>query len=162
MELELPADPAGRAAAVVERTLAALDIDGRVAVDETDEEIRLSVEGDADPSLLIGKHGTTIDALQHVAARVAFRGREGERKRIVVDAAGYRERRQAALERAAERAAEDAVSFGREVELDPMSAFERRIVHTHLKERDDVETHSEGEEPERRLVVSPRPSRPRD
>jgi spoIIIJ-associated protein len=159
----LPADPARRAARVVERTLAALAATGRLAVDESDEEIRLTVEGEADPALLIGKHGATIDALQHVAARVAFRGREQERKRVVVDVAGYRQRRQAALERAAERAAEDAVAFEREVELDPMTAFERRIVHTHLKHRADVETHSEGEEPERRLVVTPRrsdPSRP--
>jgi spoIIIJ-associated protein len=152
----LPDDPAARAVTVVERTLVALGVGGRVAVTESDDEIRLRVEGEEDAALLIGKHGATLDALQHVATRVAFRGREEDRKRLVIDAAGYRERRQGALERAAERAAEEALSFGRPVELDPMSAFERRIVHHHLKDRGDVETHSEGEEPERRLVVSPR------
>jgi len=158
----LPEAPAERAAAVVERVLAALDVRGRVTVAEDADELRLEVEGEHDAGPLIGKHGATIDALQHVVARVAFRGREAERKRVVVDVAGYRERRQAALERAAERAAEDAVSFGRAVELDPMNAFERRIVHNHLKHRDDVETHSEGEEPERRLVVTPSSPSPSD
>jgi spoIIIJ-associated protein len=152
----LPQGHAARAAAIVERMVEALELGGRVVVDEDDEEIRVTLEGEDDAGPLIGRHGMTIDALQHVAARVASRGREGERKRVVVDVAGYRERRRAALEREAERAAEDAVSFGRAVELDPMNAFERRIVHTHLKDRDDIETHSEGEEPERRLIVTPR------
>jgi spoIIIJ-associated protein len=92
--------------------------------------------------------------LQHIVARAAFRDAE-ERKRVVVDAAGYRDRRRAALRRAADRAVDDALSFGRAVELEPMSSFERRIVHQHLKDRTDVETHSEGVEPERRLVVTP-------
>ena len=74
---------------------------------------------------------------------------------MVVDAAGYRERREAVLHRAADRAVEDALSFGRPVELEPMRAPERKIVHTYLSERTDVDTHSEGDEPDRRLVVTP-------
>jgi spoIIIJ-associated protein len=151
----LSGEPASRAAAVVERALAALEVEGEVRLSEDEDQITVAVDGDDDPALLIGKHGATIDALQHLASRIAFRGRERERKRVVVDAGGYRERRQVALERAAERAAADALSFGRAVELDPMNAFERRIVHTHLKDRPDVETHSEGDEPDRRLVVTP-------
>jgi spoIIIJ-associated protein len=151
----LPEEPAARVAAVVERTLAALDVQGEIRLAEDADEIRLSVEGEDDPALLIGKHGATIDALQHLAARIAFRGRERDRKRVIVDAAGYRERRRIALERAAERAVAEALSFNRAVELEPMTAFERRIVHTHLKDRSDVETHSEGDEPDRRLVVTP-------
>lgn len=156
----LPGDPAGRASAVVQAVVAALEVGGGVRVSETEEEIQISVEDETDPALLIGKHGATIDALQHVAARVAFHGQEGDRKRVVIDAGGYRERRQAALERAADQAAEEALSFRRAVELDPMTSFERRIVHTHLKDRTDVETHSEGDEPDRRLVVSPRSGEP--
>ena len=154
-ERELPEEPAARAAAVVEAVVAALEVGGRVRVSEGEGEIGLSVEGDEDPALLIGKHGATIDALQHLASRAAFHGWEGERKRVVVDAGGYRERRQSVLERAADRAVEDALAFGRAVELDPMNSFERRIVHNHLKDRTDVDTHSEGDEPERRLVVTP-------
>ncbi|MDP8943927.1 MAG: KH domain-containing protein, partial [Actinomycetota bacterium] len=151
---ELPEAPAERVRAVIERVVAALEVgDARVEVEEDEEEIRAVVEGD-DLGLVIGKHGMTIDALQHVAARAAFRNVEAP-KRVVVDAAGYRERREAALHRVADRAVEDALAFGRPVELEPMNAAERRIVHTYLRDRGDVQTHSEGDEPDRRLVVTP-------
>ena len=74
---------------------------------------------------------------------------------MIVDAAGYRERREAALARQADEAAEDAVRSGRPVALDAMSATERKVVHEHLKDREDVETYSEGNEPDRHLVVAP-------
>ena len=107
-----------------------------------------------DVGLLIGHHGQTIDAIQHLAYRIAFRGAQ-LRKRVVVDAAGYRERRATALRAAADQAAEAAVHDRRPVALEAMSALERRVVHEHLKGRHDVETYSEGEEPSRRLVVAP-------
>ncbi len=150
---EIQEEPAERVRAVVSRVTAGLGLRATVDIDETEDEIRATVNGD-DLGLLIGKHGATIDALQHLAWRAAFHGQE-QRKRVVVDAAGYRERREAALRRAADRAAADALSFGRPVELEPMRAPERKIVHNYLSERTDVETHSEGDEPERRLVVSP-------
>ena len=78
-----------------------------------------------------------------------------DRKSVVIDAAGYRERREASLRRSADQAVEDALSYGRAVELEPMSASERRVVHEYLRDRTDVQTHSEGDEPERRLVVTP-------
>jgi spoIIIJ-associated protein len=146
---ELPRDPAERVRAIVTRVCAALDLRASVDIEESDEEIRATVNGD-DLGLLIGKHGVTIDALQHLA----FRGEEG-RKRVVVDAAGYRERREAALRRAADRAVADALAYGRPVELEPMSAGERKVVHEYLAARSEVETHSEGTEPDRRLVVTP-------
>ena len=80
----------------------------------------------------------------------------GPRYRVVVDADGYRERRRQALEGQAEDAADEALRFKRPVALDAMTASERRIVHEHLRDRDDVETHSEGDEPDRHLVVTPR------
>jgi spoIIIJ-associated protein len=151
---DLPDEPAERVRAIVERVVEALEVpaDG-VELEEDEEEIRVHVGGE-DVGLLIGRHGETIDALQHLVARAAFRDAE-ERKRVVVDAAGYRDRRRAALRRAADRAVDDALSFGRAVELEPMSSFERRIVHQYLKDRADIETHSEGVEPDRRLVVTP-------
>jgi spoIIIJ-associated protein len=78
-----------------------------------------------------------------------------ERKRVVVDAAGYRERRRETLEGRADRAAEQALSANHVVEMDPMSAQERRVVHERLKERAGVETYSEGDEPRRCVVVAP-------
>jgi len=73
----------------------------------------------------------------------------------VIDAGGYRERREAMLQRQADRGVADALRYGRAVELDAMSAAERKIVHVYLKERADVDTHSEGDEPFRRIVISP-------
>jgi spoIIIJ-associated protein len=150
---EIPEEPAERVRAVVARVTGGLGLRATVDVEETDDEIRATVHGD-ELGLLIGKHGATIDALQHLAWRAAFRGSE-ERKQVVVDAAGYRERREAALRRSADRAVADALSFGRPVELEPMRAPERKVVHNYLSDRTDVETHSEGDEPERRLVVTP-------
>jgi len=150
---EIPAEPVERVRAIVSRTVHSLGLHATVDVEETDEEIRATVNGD-DLGLLIGKHGATIDALQHIAYRAAFRG-DDSRKQVTVDAAGYRERRAAALHRMADRAASEAIRYDRPVELEPMRAPERKIVHNYLSERGDVETHSEGDEPDRRLVVSP-------
>jgi spoIIIJ-associated protein len=149
----IPEEPAERVRAVVARVVQALGLRATVDIEETDEEIRATVNGD-DLGLLIGKHGATIDAVQHLAFRAASRGRS-DRKQVVVDAANYRERREAVLHRMADRAVSDALSFGRPVELEPMRPAERKIVHLYLRDRTDVETHSEGDEPERRLVVTP-------
>jgi spoIIIJ-associated protein len=149
----IPEEPAERVRAIVGRVVNALGLHATVDIDETDEEIRATVNGE-DLGLLIGKHGSTIDALQHLAFRAAFRG-DAERKQVTVDAAGYRERREGALHRMADRAAAEALRYSRPVELEPMRATERKIVHTYLSARTDVETHSEGDEPDRRLVVSP-------
>jgi spoIIIJ-associated protein len=150
---EIPEAPAERVRAIVARVVAALGLRASVDIEETDEEIRATVNGD-DLGLLIGRHGATIDALQHLAMRGAFHS-SADHKAVVVDAAGYRERREAALKRAADRAVDDALSFGRAVELEPMGPQERRIVHVYLRDRTDVQTHSEGDEPDRRLVVTP-------
>jgi spoIIIJ-associated protein len=150
---EIPDEPAERVRAIVARVVHALGLRATVDIDESAEEIRATVNGD-DLGLLIGKHGSTIDALQHLAFRAAFLGSES-RKQVTIDAAGYRERREGALHRMADRAAAEAIRYDRAVELEPMRATERKIVHTYLSERGDVETHSEGDEPDRRLVVSP-------
>jgi spoIIIJ-associated protein len=147
---------ADRVRALVELVVDALELDGSVRVEETDEAIVATVDGE-DLGLFIGRHGQTIEAVQHLAQRAVLKdhGPEAVRRRIVVDAAGYRARRQEALEGEAADAADEAVQYGRAVALDAMTASERRIVHEFLRDRGDVETHSEGEEPERHLVVSP-------
>ena len=144
---------AARVRELLEAVVDALDLDGDVTVEEDEETVRGTVEGD-DLAVLIGRHGQTIDALEHLALRVAFRD-TSDRKRVVVDAAGYRARRAEALERQAERAASEALRFGRPVALDAMVASERKLVHEFLRDRHDVETYSEGEEPDRHLVVAP-------
>jgi spoIIIJ-associated protein len=139
---------------LVEGVLDELELEGDVVISEDDDRIEAVVEGGADYGLLIGKRGQTIDALQLLCYQAAFRGMR-ERKRVVVDAAGYRQRRRETLESRADRAAEQALSGNRVVEMDPMSAQERRVVHERLKERAGVETYSEGDEPHRCVVVAP-------
>jgi spoIIIJ-associated protein len=149
-----PQEPAERVRELVEGVLDELDLDGDVEIREDEGRIEAVVEGDDDYGLLIGKRGQTIDALQLLCYQAAFRGMR-ERKRVVVDAAGYRERRRETLESRGDRAAEQALASKRAVEMDPMSAQERRVVHERLKERAGVETYSEGDEPHRCVVVAP-------
>ena len=152
-DFQLPTEPAARVEAVLDEVLDALDLDADVEVTETEEQIAGRVEGE-ELGLLIGRRGQTIDALQLLCYRIAFRG-QGDRKRVMVDAAGYRERRRETIEGQAERAAARALETGKEIELEPMSASERKVVHDHLKDRSGLETFSEGEEPERCVVVAP-------
>jgi spoIIIJ-associated protein len=149
-----PAEPVERVRELVEGVLDELDLEGTVEIREDDDRIDADVVGEDDYGLLIGKRGQTIDALQLLCYQAAFRGMR-ERKRVVIDAAGYRERRREVLIARADRAAEQALDGNRTVEMDEMSAQERRVVHEHLKDRSGVETYSEGDEPHRCVVVAP-------
>lgn len=143
-----------RVRGVVERIVAQAGVRASVEIVESEDEIAATVNG-SELGLLIGKKGQTVEAIEHLAMRAALAA-GGDKKRVVVDVAGYRERREASLRRAAERAASDAMASGRPVSLDPMAASERRTIHMLLRERPEIETYSEGQEPERRLVVAPR------
>jgi len=155
-----PAEPideseqAGEVREVVERILEAIGVQARIEIVETDETVTATIVG-RELGLAIGKHGQTIDAIQYLANAVIWRGRGDERKAVVVDAAGYRARREATLDALAKRNAERAISSGRSVELDPMTAVERKVVHVALKETDGVVTRSEGTEPNRFVVIDP-------
>jgi spoIIIJ-associated protein len=138
---------------LLEHVATGIGVEATVRVNEDAEGVTAEFVGD-DLGLLIGHHGQTIDAIQHLAYRIAFR-RCGAPVRVVVDAAGYRERRAVALRATADQAAEAAIHDDRPVALEAMTALERKVVHEHLKGRHDVETYSEGQEPERRLVVAP-------
>ena len=152
-----PADEGEAAIAreLLERLIATAGLDGAVRIDETGDEVRATVAGD-DLGVLIGRHGQMIDALQYLANAIAHRRLGEDRRRIVLDAAGYRARREATLESLARRSAEQASATGHRVELEPMSAVERRIVHEALKDDPEVATTSEGIEPNRYVVVVPR------
>ncbi len=138
---------------LLEEVLDALDLEGNVKIAENDGALEARVTGD-DLGLLIGRRGQTIDALQHLAQRIVF-PEVASSMRVSIDANGYRERRAEDLRDEAEDAADEALETGRAVELEPMPAAERRVVHEHLRDRSDVETHSEGDEPNRRLVITP-------
>jgi spoIIIJ-associated protein len=136
------------------RVVDALGVDGRVDLREDDDAITLTCSG-ADVALLIGRHGQTIDAVQYLLNAISHRIYGDERKEVIVDAAGYRERRRVTLESLAVRTAQQVTTSGERVELDPMTAVERKVVHLKLKEFDGVETASEGTEPNRYVVVLP-------
>lgn len=138
---------------LLEQVVRALELEATIDVEDDGEVVTGTVHGD-DLGLFIGRHGQTIDAVQHLAQRVAG-ARAGEGRRIVIDAEGYRERREGMLQRQADHATDDALRYGRPVAMDAMTASERRLVHEYLRDRSDVQTYSEGDEPDRHLVVAP-------
>jgi len=145
---------AGDMRGLVARIVATLGVDARVDVHEDAGSITVTCSG-PDVGLLIGRHGQTIDAVQYLLNAAAHRAQGDERKDVVVDAAGYRERRRATLESLAVRTAQEVIATGRAVELEPMTAVERKVVHLRLQDYDGVGTTSEGTEPNRYVVVLP-------
>jgi spoIIIJ-associated protein len=145
---------AAEARSLVARIVGALELDATVDAREDGEQIVVTVSG-PDVGLLIGRHGQTIDSVQYLLNAIAYRAYQDERKEVVVDAAGYRERRRATLETLAVRVAERVLESGRAEELEPMTAVERKVVHLRLKDVEGVATTSEGTEPNRYVVVLP-------
>jgi spoIIIJ-associated protein len=146
-------EAAARVRELMERIADTAGVDAAVEIHQHEDGLTAEYVGD-DLGLLIGHHGQTIDAIQHLAYRIAMQG-DAERLPVVVDAAGYRERRATTLRQTADQAASAAIKDGRPVPLEAMSALERKVIHEHLKDRRDIETYSEGQEPSRRLVVAP-------
>jgi spoIIIJ-associated protein len=139
---------------VLQRITDGLGVRCRIEIVEEDEALVASCYG-PDLGLLIGRRGQTIDAVQYLVNAIAGRSAPDRPKPVVVDAAGYRSRRQATLESRAVRSAEEAITTRRPVELEPMTSVERKIVHLRLKDYAGVETRSEGSEPNRYVVVFP-------
>jgi spoIIIJ-associated protein len=146
-------EPAEALEELLEEIVEGLGLDVEIEVQEEEGLLSGRVAGE-DLGLFIGRHGQTIEAVQHLAQRIIFP--DGPSPiRVVIDANGYRDRRAASLHAEADEAADEALRTGEPVELDPLPPLERRVVHEYLRERGDVETHSEGNEPERYLVISP-------
>jgi spoIIIJ-associated protein len=154
-EQPAPTDESELAALVrelVTRITAGMGISCRVDIHEREDAVVATCSG-RDLGLLIGRHGQTIDAVQYLVNAILVRRMPGTP--AIVDAAGYRARREASLSALARRAADDVLRRGERVELEPMTAVERKIVHVELKDADGVETTSEGTEPNRFVVVFP-------
>jgi spoIIIJ-associated protein len=139
----------------VKEILKGFGIEATIDEYEGDEgEIILDIVGD-DLAMLIGRHGRTLDAFQTLVTSVTNRKIE-RRYPVLVDVEGYRSRRKVKLEETAKSAADRARRTGREVRLRPMSSYERKIVHVALRDDSRVTTASEGDDPFRKVVVSPR------
>lgn len=146
---------AHRLRAFLKRVLDELDLEARVRVTERPDELYAEVTGE-DLGIFIGRRGQTIDAVEYLASIAVFPEPQ-DRKHVEVDAEGYKERRRHQIERVALRKAQEVARRGQPVQLTPMTAAERKIVHVALKNRPDVVTASQGREPNRSVVISPAP-----
>lgn len=133
-----------------------LDVETKAEIKEDSENQAILIQLEAgEPGVLIGYHGETIAALQLILG-IMINKKLKEWRRIVVNIGDYREKREEALKRMALSAAQRAHFSGKPVVLDSLSSAERRIIHLVLKEHSEVETYSEGEDGERKLIVKPR------
>ena len=130
----------------------AINVDLTINVREVDDNVILDLK-EKDSSMIIGKRGQTIDALQYLTNLAANRSSE-EKVRFILDVENYRERREETIIKLAKSVADRVIRIRQDVKMEPMSRHERRIVHTTLQENKRVETHSHGEEPYRYVVVS--------
>lgn len=130
-----------------------MNLEASVTVEQKEEELHATIIGER-VNLLIGRHGETLDALQYLTSLVVKRKFDSYR-RVVLDAEGYRGRREEALKKLAHNTARKAVKYHRSMVLEPMSPYERRIIHAELQSDRLVNTHSVGEEPHRKVVVTP-------
>ncbi len=146
------------ASGVLREILDKMGVDAEVSAFDDGERIILDAHG-AESGLVIGKKGATLDALQYLVNRIIFQ-KPGERAMVVVDAEGYRGRREDSLADLAKRLAEKAERSGRPVPVEPMSAHDRRIVHMTLADHAGVTTESEGEGMMRRVVIFPKSPAP--
>jgi spoIIIJ-associated protein len=133
--------------------LGALHVDAKIRIVEQIDSVSAEVTGE-DLGVFIGKRGQTIDAIEYLASIVLY-PRPERRKRVEIDAEGYKERRRITIERVAMGKAQEAARRGKPVELEPMTAAERKIVHIALRDRRDVITESKGREPNRSVVITP-------
>ena len=147
-----------RAVEFLDGVFGLLGVTATTELEEGDENTKINVVT-PNTYALIGHRGEILDALQVLAGAVANIGRE-EYKRVVVDCEGYREKREETLKRLANKLAEKAVRLGRKLSLEPMTPYERRIIHAALADSTEVKTASEGKEPNRYIVVIPNNLRP--
>lgn len=146
-------DPSCKAVDFVENLLEKLGVQGcEVKSEKTDDGLCITVEG-GDLGVAIGRRGETMDAIQYLASLVANRGEEGY-TRVLLDIENYRAKRVKALESLARRLAKNVLKTRRNVTLEPMQAYERRIIHSTLQQVDGVSTHSVGTEPHRKVVIT--------
>ncbi len=154
VKVTLKDNPAKRASSLLKNIFNSMGLDIKINISENEKTMFINLEG-TDLGILIGRRGETLDALQYLL-NLAVNKNQEIRKKIVIDIEGYRDRREKTLQRLAVKLADKARQRGRNVVLEPMSSQERRIIHTALQGRDDIYTFSEGEEPYRKIIISPK------
>lgn len=134
--------------------LSVMKLEAEVDVSERDGHLFVNLEG-RDLGVLIGRRGETLDAMQYLL-NLSVNKHQEQRKKVILDIEGYRKRREETLQKLAYKLADKVKQRGRNVVLEPMNAQERRVIHTALQERDDIQTFSEGEEPYRKIIITPK------
>lgn len=148
-----PQTPEGRAQKFLMDVTNLMGVPVSVYVDKNEDgSLYVRMVGDT-LGILIGRRGETLDALQYLASLQVNKGREGY-TRVTLDTENYRAKREESLRRLASRMAQRAVKTGRKVVLEPMNPYERRVLHASLQNHPNVTTHSEGEEPNRHVVIT--------
>lgn len=153
IRVSIKEDVSQTAAHLIREILVNMGIPAQVEVFKRTDHIILNITGD-DLGRIIGRRGQTLNSLQYLMNLAVNKGRT-EKERIIVDVAGYRRKREESLKRLALRSADRVKRYGKKEILYPMSPYERRIVHLALQNNDDIMTYSEGEEPHRRVIISP-------
>jgi spoIIIJ-associated protein len=153
-EVELEEDPVEKVQKYVEKIIAEFEVEVNVKAEVEQNVVTLQLTGEK-IALLIGKRGQTLNAIQYLA-QLAIHQYADKYYTVVVDAEGYRERRRETLISLADRLADRASQTKKDVKIEPMPSFERKVIHTALQNRKDVETDSKGTEPNRYVVIKPK------
>jgi spoIIIJ-associated protein len=146
--------PVRRVKGIMADILNTMDLQADLNVIEKENTVIINLEGE-NLGILIGRRGETLDALQYLI-NLSINKNQESRKKFILDIEGYRKRREDTLKKLAHKLADKAMLRGRNVVLEPMNSLERRIIHTALQGRDDISTFSEGEEPYRKIIISPK------
>lgn len=152
VRVKVKRDYAYEAKAFLTDILDTMGIKAEIRVKEEKDTIKIILTG-REMGVLIGYRGETLDSLQYLVSLVINKGHEGEYKRVILDTENYRQKREETLKRLAGKIAYKVRKTGKNVKLEPMNPYERRIIHSVLQEDPYVQTHSEGDEPYRRVVV---------
>ncbi|AQS57756.1 RNA-binding cell elongation regulator Jag/EloR [Desulforamulus ferrireducens] len=154
VRLTLKDNPVRRVDRLLKSIFEAMEIPVSFTIEEKDSVLLVTMEGE-DLGVLIGRRGETLDSLQYLI-NLSINKNQEQRRKVILDVEGYRQRREDTLQKLAQRLADKAKQRGRSVVLEPMNSQERRIIHTALQGRDDIYTFREGEEPFRKIIISPK------
>lgn len=154
VKVTLKEGPSEKAHNLLKEIIDKIGIKADISIVEKEHGVFINMTG-PDLGMLIGRRGETLDSLQYLV-NLSVNKKLEAKKKVILDIEGYRNRREKTLQKLAQKLAEKVRQRGRNVVLEPMSSQERRIIHNALQGRDDIYTYSEGEEPYRKIVISPK------
>lgn len=152
VQVRLRLDPAGAGIRFLEEVFEKMDVDVDIEKIEDENSIMYRVSG-KDSGIVIGRRGETLDALQYLTSLVVNKN-SNRYIRVTIDVENYRKKREETLARLARRLADKVVRYRRNISLEPMNPYERRIIHSTLQNNEYVETYSVGEDPNRKVVIA--------